>query len=81
VAAASVRTRPFDVSVARAAAAMEAALPVSGASCFFSDGFAVPIRMTKQGKKPGRGTVDVQVELGTGDRDRDTLKVICEPAA
>jgi len=81
IATTTVNTRPPDAAIMRAAAAMEDALPVSDASCFFSDGFAVPVRSTRKGKKPGVGRIMVEAVLDSGQKDRDAVKLVCEPAA
>jgi hypothetical protein len=78
---ASVRTAPFNASLKAAAAELAAALPEQNAACSFSDGVAVPVRSTKQGKVAGLTRVRLEVVLGTGEKDVDRFRLICEPAA
>ena len=80
VVAATVKTRPFNAAVQQAAAALEKSLPVNDAACAFSDGFTVPIKITRKGKRPGKGNLRVTAELATGQRDRDRVRLVCEPA-
>jgi hypothetical protein len=81
VVAATVQSVPFSPAVSTAAGTLVADLPAAGTTCHFSDGFAVPVRSTKQGKKAGVGRIRVQAKLGTGKKDTDKVRLICKPAA
>lgn len=75
--AASVKPNPLDAG--SAVAAVQAALPLSGPSCFFSDGVTVPVKVTASGKKAGSGKVTVKASAGA-DVDTDNLSLVCNPA-
>ena len=62
---------------------VHASLPLAGGApaCFFSDGIAVPLRVTGAGvKKAGKAKVAVAVRNADGKRDRDSFSLVCEPA-
>jgi len=64
-----------------AATQVASALPLSGSSCFFSDGYYVPIKVTASGmKKNGSGAVTVKVTAADGRKDTDTFRMVCRPA-
>lgn len=76
-----VRANPFSGSVADAVAGINTQLPLSGSTCVFSDGVVVPLKITGAGvKKVGKGKVQVKAATDAGQKDTDTLKLICQPA-
>ncbi len=81
VVSASVGTAPFSASAQAMAAELTAALPEADATCAFSDGIAVPVRNTQQGKMPGLTRFRLDAVLGTGEKDVDRFRLVCEPAA
>jgi hypothetical protein len=81
VASASITTNPFSATAQAMVAELTAALPEVDATCAFSDGIAVPVRNTQQGKMPGLTRVLLEVVLQTGEKDTDRFRLICEPAA
>jgi hypothetical protein len=81
VASASVTTNPFSASAQAMVAELTAALPEADATCAFSDGIAVPVRNTQQGKMRGLNRLRLEVVLDTGQKDTDRFRLICEPAA
>lgn len=59
-----------------------AALPLTGPSCSFTDGVVVPLKVTASGaKKSGKDKVTVSVEDANGDKDSDSVTLVCRPAA
>jgi len=77
----SLASTPTSVAVQTAAAAVGNALPLTGPSCFFSDGLIVPVKVTSSGKKAGKGKVKVAAQTEDGRKDSDTFKLVCQPAA
>ncbi len=75
-----VTAKPASAAVADAAARLTAALPHSDSSCTFSDGYAVPVRVTKSGAKPGKATLKVRATTDDGRKDTDVFKLVCTPA-
>jgi len=76
----SVTTKPVSLAVAAAAAALQSALPVSTASCFFSDGITVPVTVRPGGKSAGRATLRVKATRADGKKDADAVMLLCTPA-
>lgn len=78
---ASIVAKPASAAIAAAAAQLASVLPLSGSSCFFSDGYYVPVKITGSGtKKDGKAKLKVKVEAADGRKDADTLKLVCKPA-
>ena len=76
----AVSAKPVSAAIDAAAAQVAAALPLSGSSCFFSDGYYVPVKITGSGtKKDGKAKVKVKVENADGKKDSDTVKLVCQP--
>lgn len=80
ITAATITAKPASAAVTAAATAVAAALPLSAAHCAFSDGYAVPVKITKSGKKDGKASVKVQAVSDDGRKDTDTYKLVCQPA-
>jgi hypothetical protein len=81
VAALSVLAKPASAAIAAAAARASAALPLSGSSCFFSDGFSVPLTITRSGnKKDGKAKLKVKAKTADGRKDTDVVKLVCKAA-
>lgn len=76
----SVTTKPVNLAVAAAAAAVQNALPVSTPACFFSDGIAVPVTVRPRGKSAGRATLRVKATRANGKKDADAVTLLCAPA-
>ena len=78
------KSKPESAEVAAMAAAIQADVPLANELCYFSDGFRVPVKITRKGdRKDGKGLLKFQA-LGSGEKpvtDTDTLKVICRPVA
>jgi hypothetical protein len=77
----AISAKPASAAIAAAAARASAALPLSGSTCVFSDGYYVPVKITGSGKKDGKGKVKVSVANTLGDKDTDTFKLVCQPAS
>lgn len=78
------KTKPDSAALQTTAAAIQAALPVSGPTCFFSDGIRVDLKTTGSGRlKAGKGLVKTKAASGDTKalKDTDTLKLVCQPAA
>lgn len=81
LAALTVSAKPPSAAVAAAVARMSAALPLAGASCFFSDGIYVPLKITGSGKKKdGKAKLKVKAVTADGRKDTDVVKLVCQPA-
>jgi hypothetical protein len=83
----TISARPASAAIATTARQIAATLPFGGSSCFFSDGYWVPLVITGAGaKQDGEGTVNVKVKVkvqaitGDGKKDTDRLKLVCHPA-
>ena len=62
--------------------AIDGALPISAASCFFSDGVVVPVTVKKDGsRKAGKGKVAVSVVDAQDRKDKDVIGLLCQPGA
>jgi hypothetical protein len=79
VVSAAVRVVPFSAAADTAAIELAAALPEQDAMCVFSDGVVVPVRHTAQGRKAGTARLRTEAVLGSGEKDVDRLRMICEP--
>jgi len=76
------KANPQSAALSAMAAEVEAALPVEGPQCFFSDGVVVPLRATKKGAlKPGKQLVKTKTKSVEPLRatDVDVAKLVCEP--
>jgi hypothetical protein len=81
VTAISLTAKPASAAIADAGARIASALPLTGSSCVFSDGYYLPVKITGAGaKKDGKAKVSVKVTNADGDKDTDTLKLVCQPA-
>jgi len=77
----TVAATPASAALAAAAAQIDAALPLTGSSCFFSDGYWVPVKITGSGdKKDGKGKLKVTTVAADGRKDTDTYRLVCHPA-
>jgi hypothetical protein len=77
----AISAKPASAAIAAAAAQVSGALPLTGSSCFFSDGYYVPVKITGSGaKKDGKGKLKIQVTAADGRKDSDTMKLVCHPA-
>jgi hypothetical protein len=78
---ASIDAKPVSAAIASAAARLKAALPISGSTCIFSDGYYVPVRITAAAvKKDGKATLKVRAGAADGRKDTDVIKLVCKPA-
>ncbi len=74
-------SKPASAAISAVAARIAGALPVGAASCFFSDGLAVPVKITGSGgKKAGKGKIKVHATADDGRKDADSIKLVCQPA-
>jgi len=75
--------RPDSASVRALSNAVHAALPIVAQTpaCFFSDGVVVPLRSSARGLKSGKAKVSATARTAAGKIDRDTLALVCVPAA
>lgn len=81
VAEVSITAKPVAAAISAVAARMGATLPVVGPTCFFSDGYYLPVKIANSGaKKDGKATVKVTATRADGSKDTDTLKLVCRPA-
>jgi len=81
VAEVSITAKPGAAAISAVAARIGAALPAVGPTCFFSDGYYLPVKITGSGaKKDGKATVKVSATRADGSKDTDTLKLVCRPA-
>jgi hypothetical protein len=81
ITALAISAKPASAAITAAAAQASSALPLTGSSCFFSDGYYVPVKITGSGtKKDGKGKLKVKVAADDGRKDSDTLKLVCHPA-
>jgi hypothetical protein len=71
---------PPSAAVTASAAAVAAALPVSGSTCLFSDGYALPVKQSPSGAKDGKATVKLKTTTADGRKDTDVAKLVCKPA-
>lgn len=77
----TISAKPASAAITAAAAQASSALPLTGSSCFFSDGYYVPVKITGSGtKKDGQGKLKVKVAAADGRTDSDSLKLVCHPA-
>jgi len=76
-----VTASPFSPAVADAVVGFTAQLPFAGSTCVFTDGIVVPVKISGSGaKKDGKGKVQVKTETDAGQKDSDSLKLVCQPA-
>jgi hypothetical protein len=76
----SATVKPDPLDGQHAIDALRASLPLSSASCFFSDGVAVAVKQSADGKKPGTGKVTAKATTSDGVVDTDHLMLVCKPA-
>jgi hypothetical protein len=76
----SLSAKPASAALTHAASAIAAALPLSGATCVFSDGIAVPVQIAGGVKQDGKAQVKVQSSTDDGRKDTDVVKLVCQPA-
>lgn len=76
----SIVAKPVSAAIARTAAAVAAALPISASTCLFSDGVTVPVQVAGGVTKPGKAQVKVQSATDDGRKDTDVVKLICQRA-
>jgi hypothetical protein len=76
----ALTAKPASAAISTTAAAITAALPISGTTCRFSDGYALPVRQASSGKKDGKATLKVKSRTGDGRTDTDVIKLVCKPA-
>jgi hypothetical protein len=77
------KAKPESATITATAAAVQAAAPVSAATCFFSDGFEVPLKIAKNGaKKAGKGKLKLKATTGDAKarKDGDAVKFVCRPS-
>jgi hypothetical protein len=76
-----ISSKPLSLAVKATADRLAAALPLSGSACFFSDGYAVPVKIAGSGDKlAGKATLKVKSEADDGRKDSDVVKLVCAPA-
>jgi hypothetical protein len=81
ITAASITALPASPAITAVTKQLTSALPLSGSSCFFSDGYYVPVKVAASGtKKAGKAKLKVKVAAADGRKDTDTLKLVCQPA-
>ncbi|MEO8603150.1 MAG: hypothetical protein ABI629_11295 [bacterium] len=80
VTALTLAAKPASAALTNAVATLATGLPLSGSHCAFSDGYALPVKITPAGKKDGKASVKVQATTGDGRKDTDTLKLVCKAA-
>jgi hypothetical protein len=76
----NLSAKPASAAITTVAAAIAAALPISGTTCRFSDGYAVPIIQTPAGTKAGKAKLKVKSRTSDGRTDTDVVKLVCQPA-
>ena len=76
----SITAKPSSTAITDAATRVGALLPLSGSSCVFSDGYAVPIKVAGTTKKDGQVKIKVKASTADGRSDSDTFKLVCHPA-
>lgn len=78
----TISVRPASLAINAVGAEIASALPVDESACFFSDGVTVPVRITGSGaKKSGKAKVAISSRNAAGARDKDSVSLVCEPAA
>jgi len=75
-----IAAKPDSTAITAAAAKLSAALPLTGTSCFFSDGLRVPVKIAGTSKKDGKAKVKVKATAADGRKDSDSFKLVCHPA-
>ena len=80
VIAVELSANPPSAAITATAAAAAGALPVSGSTCLFSDGYALPVKPSPSGPKEGKATVKVKTTTADGRKDSDVAKLVCQPA-
>lgn len=81
IASVTIAAKPASAALANAAARVAAALPLSGSTCVFSDGYYVPLKIAGSGaKKDGKATVKVTAVAADSRKDTDSYNLVCKPA-
>jgi hypothetical protein len=80
ITAVAIAAKPDSSAITSASTQIAAALPLTGTSCFFSDGVRVPVKVAGTTKKDGKGKVKVKVTAADNRKDSDTYKLVCHPA-
>ena len=75
-----IAAKPDSTAITAAAAKLSAALPLTGTSCFFSDGLRVSVKIAGTSKKDGKAKVKVKATAADGRKDSDSFKLVCHPA-
>lgn len=78
------RSSPPSSALETVAAAIQAQLPLTESTCFFSDGITVSVKNAGTPKeKAGKGLVKTKAASTDAKalKDSDTFKLVCEPAA
>ena len=75
----AIAAKPDSPAISAAGARVSAALPLTGTSCFFSDGLRVPVKIAGTDKKDGKAKVKVKATAADGRTDSDTFKLVCHP--
>ncbi len=76
------KVKPASAAIETVAAAIAGALPVASATCAFSDGVEVPVKVGRRGAlKPGKGLVKVKATSADAkpSQDTDTVRLLCLP--
>jgi len=76
--------KPQSAALVTAAAAVQAAAPLSAPACFFSDGITVPLRVAAGGPakvRNGRVKVRVRTAEPAARSDTDVVRLQCRPPA
>jgi hypothetical protein len=76
----ALTAKPASAAITATANAITAALPITGTTCRFSDGYALPVVQSAAGKQDGKATLKVKSRTGDGRTDTDTIKLVCKPA-
>ena len=75
----AITSRPTSAGLTALSEQIQATLPITAPSCFFSDGITVAVKTTTRGKRSGSGKVNVRAATAAG-RDNDTVRLVCQPA-
>ncbi len=77
------KAKPASGAWSALVAEVQAKLPVSASSCFFSDGVTVPLTTTRRGKiKAGKAVIKIRAVTDEAKprKDTDKIKLMCLPA-
>ncbi len=73
--------QPSSAALDAAVAGVTGALPLRGTTCAFSDGYALPVKIGKRGKRGAQAVLTVESRTGDGRTDSDVIRLICRPSA